>query len=31
MHVGPARAPTGLVVGHCTDPEGHLIGAAGAA
>ena len=29
--MGPARAPTGLVVGHFTDPEGHLIGVAGAA
>jgi uncharacterized protein len=27
--LGPARAPTGLVVGHFTDPEGHLIGVAG--
>ena len=27
--MGPARAPTGLVVGHFTDPEGHLIGVAG--
>jgi uncharacterized protein len=26
---GPARAPTGLVVGHFTDPEGHLVGVAG--
>jgi predicted enzyme related to lactoylglutathione lyase len=29
--MGPARAPTGLVVGHFTDPEGHLIGVAGIA
>ena len=29
--MGPARAPTGLVVGHFTDPEGNLIGVAGAA
>jgi uncharacterized protein len=29
--MGPARAPTGLVVGHFTDPEGHLIGVAGSA
>jgi hypothetical protein len=30
--MGPERAPgTGLVVGHFTDPEGHLIGVAGAA
>lgn len=27
--MGPAKAPTGLVVGHFTDPEGHLIGVAG--
>ena len=27
--LGPARAPTGLVVGHFTDPEGNLIGVAG--
>lgn len=27
--MGPARAPTGLVVGHFVDPEGHLIGVAG--
>ena len=27
--MGPARAPTGLVVGHFTDPEGNLIGVAG--
>jgi uncharacterized protein len=25
------QAPTGLVVGHFTDPEGHLIGVAGPA
>jgi uncharacterized protein len=29
--MGPAQAPTGLVVGHFTDPEGNLIGVAGAA
>jgi hypothetical protein len=28
--MGPAKAPTGLVVGHFTDPEGNLIGVAGA-
>jgi hypothetical protein len=27
--MGPAKAPSGLVVGHFTDPEGHLIGVAG--
>ena len=27
--LGPAQAPTGLVVGHFTDPEGNLIGVAG--
>jgi uncharacterized protein len=27
--IGPERAPTGLVVGHFTDPEGNLIGVAG--
>jgi uncharacterized protein len=27
--LGPARAPTGLVVGHFTDPDGNLIGVAG--
>jgi uncharacterized protein len=27
--MGPKRAPTGLVVGHFTDPEGNLIGVAG--
>ena len=27
--MGPERAPTGLVVGHFTDPEGNLIGVAG--
>jgi uncharacterized protein len=26
--MGPERAPTGLVVGHVTDPEGNLIGVA---
>jgi uncharacterized protein len=29
--MGPVRAPTGLVVGHFTDPEGNLIGIAGTA
>jgi predicted enzyme related to lactoylglutathione lyase len=29
--MGPARSPNGLVVGHFTDPEGTLIGVAGAA
>jgi uncharacterized protein len=29
--MGPKRAPTGLVAGHFTDPEGNLIGVAGAA
>jgi hypothetical protein len=29
-HLGPERAPTGLVIGHFTDPEGNLIGLAGA-
>ena len=29
--MGPVRAPTGLVVGHFTDPEGNVIGVAGAA
>jgi len=29
--LGPERAPTGLVIGHFTDPEGNLIGVAGAA
>jgi uncharacterized protein len=27
--MGPARSPSGLVVGHFTDPEGILIGLAG--
>jgi predicted enzyme related to lactoylglutathione lyase len=27
--LGPEQAPTGLVVGHFTDPEGNLIGVAG--
>ena len=27
--MGPASAPTGLVVGHFTDPAGNLIGVAG--
>jgi uncharacterized protein len=26
--MGPERAPTGLVIGHFTDPEGNLIGIA---
>lgn len=29
--MGPAKAPSGLVVGHFTDPEGNLIGLAGVA
>jgi predicted enzyme related to lactoylglutathione lyase len=29
--MGPVRSPNGLVVGHFTDPEGTLIGVAGAA
>lgn len=29
--MGPERTPTGLVVGHFTDPEGNLIGVAGTA
>jgi uncharacterized protein len=29
--MGPERAPTGLVVGHFTDPEGNLLGVAGPA
>lgn len=29
--LGPERAPTGLVIGHFTDPEGNLIGVAGPA
>src|SRR6266702_3915495 len=29
--MGPERAPTGLVVGHFTDPEGNVIGVAGPA
>ena len=29
--MGPERAPTGLVVGRFTDPEGNLIGVAGTA
>ena len=28
--LGPERAPTGLVVGHFTDPEGNLVGVAAA-
>jgi hypothetical protein len=27
--MGPATSPSGLVVGHFTDPEGNLIGVAG--
>ena len=27
--MGPERSPTGLVVGHFTDPEGNLVGVAG--
>jgi predicted enzyme related to lactoylglutathione lyase len=27
--MGPQRAPSGLVVGHFTDPEGNLVGVAG--
>ena len=29
--MGPATSPSGLVVGHFTDPEGNLIGLAGPA
>jgi uncharacterized protein len=29
--MGPERAPTGLVVGRFTDPEGNLVGVAGTA
>ena len=29
--LGPERSPTGLVIGHFTDPEGNLIGVAGTA
>ena len=29
--MGPSRAPTGLVVGHFTDPEGNLVGVAAVA
>jgi predicted enzyme related to lactoylglutathione lyase len=29
--MGPEKAPTGLVVGHFTDPEGNLIGLAATA
>ena len=29
--MGPERAPTGLVIGHFTDPECNLIGVAGTA
>jgi predicted enzyme related to lactoylglutathione lyase len=29
--MGPATSPTGLVIGHFTDPEGNLIGVAGTA
>ena len=28
--MGPATSPSGLVVGHFTDPEGNLVGVAGA-
>jgi predicted enzyme related to lactoylglutathione lyase len=27
--MGPERAPSGLVMGHFTDPEGNLVGVAG--
>ena len=27
--MGPVTSPSGLVIGHFTDPEGHLIGVAG--
>jgi uncharacterized protein len=27
--MGPERSPSGLVVGHFTDPEGNLVGVAG--
>jgi uncharacterized protein len=27
--LGPAKAPTGLVIGHFTDPAGNLVGVAG--
>jgi predicted enzyme related to lactoylglutathione lyase len=29
--MGPERSPTGLVVGHFTDPQGNLVGVAGPA
>lgn len=29
--MGPVTSPTGLIVGHFTDPEGNLIGVAGVA
>ncbi len=29
--LGPEHSPSGLVVGHFTDPEGNLIGLAAAA
>ncbi len=29
--MGPATSPSGLVVGHFTDPEGNLVGVAGSA
>jgi predicted enzyme related to lactoylglutathione lyase len=29
--LGPEHSPSGLVVGHFTDPEGHLIGLAATA
>lgn len=28
--IGPARAPSGLVVGHFSDPEGNVVGVAAA-
>lgn len=28
--MGPARSPSGLVVGHFADPEGNVVGVAGA-
>jgi predicted enzyme related to lactoylglutathione lyase len=29
--LGPEQSPSGLVIGHFTDPEGNLIGVAGPA
>jgi predicted enzyme related to lactoylglutathione lyase len=29
--LGPVTSPTGLVIGHFTDPEGNLVGVAGTA